>query len=92
MDSVLFCLQQIKSLSIHLFSPEAHRGLLFTQKHRGDGEGGGLGRIREISLFPKKHQSSVLFEAALSRCWMETEREQEVKTDSLRRGEEQLGR
>lgn len=38
MDSVLFCLQQIKSLSIHLFSPEAYRGLLFTQKHRGEGE------------------------------------------------------
>lgn len=54
MDSVLFCLQQIKSLSIHLFSPEAHRGLLFTQKHRGER---GRKRIREISLFPKKHQS-----------------------------------
>lgn len=55
--SVLFCLQQIKNLSIHLFSPEAYRGLLFKLIHHGRG---GWGQIMpKNSLFPKKHRSSV---------------------------------
>lgn len=69
-------------------------GASYSHRNTVEREGGGARkRIREISFFPKKRQSfSVLFKSALSCCEMETESEREVKTDSLRRGEERLRR
>lgn len=83
MDSVLFCLQQIKSLSIHLLSPEAYRGLLFTQKHRGAGWGRDFPLPQEAPVFG-------FVQAYTQPLLDEDGGEREVKTDSLRRGEEQL--
>lgn len=86
--TVLFCLQQIKSLSIDLFSLEAHRGLLFTQKRRGEGEEEKKGDFPLSQEVPIFSFSSSLHSVTVR--WRGGERE--VKTDSPRRGGKQLWR
>lgn len=85
MDSVLFCLQQIKSLSIHLFSPRAYRGLLFTQKQRG---GGGGEAENTISLFPKEAPvfsfCSSLHSASVRRRWRGKDRSRLIGSEEVK--------